>query len=156
MPSPPAFVVSCSERLEGIAAEHCKPRGGARQSTSSSTSRSGAAGGTTAETSRLFENVKPLPEVEAASASGGGPQQPNTASSRVFSAISNGILYSALGTAALAGYYQYAYDVDDLQRVVDDTAKREDALPGSSVRSARIGAGLGRRAQGSRRVVHQG
>lgn len=49
------------------------------------------------------------------------------------SAISNGVFYAFLGSAGFAGYYQYAYETDDLERVVNDVEKGNGTFPGSSV-----------------------
>lgn len=90
----------------------------------------GASSSSTADAnSRLFENVQPIPEVEAASSAA-----PPTAASRLFNALSNGLFYSFLGGAAFVGYYQYSYEAEQLQRIVDETEQKpENAFPGSSL-----------------------
>lgn len=81
--------------------------------------------------SKLFDKVPPIPP-EAAAAAAAAEAQPHTPS-RIWSIISNTIFGSLVASACIAGYYQYAYDTDQLQTIVDETRKPENSFPGSEV-----------------------
>lgn len=86
--------------------------------------------------SKLFDKVPPIPpEAAAAAAAAAEPPAP----SRIWSIISNTIFGSFVASACLVGYYQYAYDTDQLQTIVEETRKPENSFPGSEVRRTTCG-----------------
>lgn len=96
---------------------------------------------------KLFENVKlPAEAGQAATAGTAGASGAaaadiaaldaieNSAAGRVLSAIGNTLFFGGVATASFFGYYTYRYDVDQIDRMVEETeAKSENAFPGSSV-----------------------
>lgn len=97
---------------------------------------------------KLFENVK-LPaealEGSTAGAAGGAAAADaaavdtleHSAAGRVLSALGNALFFGSVAAASFFGYYSYRYDVDQVERMVEETqARPENAFPGSSVRVA--------------------
>jgi len=52
---------------------------------------------------------------------------------RAFGALGNALFYTTLGGAAFLGYYHYKYDADQLEHMIEETAKVENQFPGSQV-----------------------
>lgn len=93
---------------------------------------------------RLFDNAKlPVQAIEGAAGSSGGAAAADTAAAhasehaavgRVFSALGNTLFFGGVATASFFGYYTYRYDVDQVERMVEETqSKPENAFVGSSV-----------------------
>lgn len=61
----------------------------------------------------------------------------HSAAGRVLSALGNSLFFGGVAAASFFGYYSYRYDVDQVERMVEETrARPENAFPGSSVSAA--------------------
>ena len=138
---------------ERRARQQLRPDVSASRSRACSEASSGASPSTSAATSaaqagrreipqsplaaKLFENVRPLEEAAASSSGSSGAAEASTAASttadRVLSAVGNSIFFGLLGTGSFFGYYTLKYDADQIQTMVDETKKAENAFPGSQV-----------------------
>ena len=103
----------------------------AKQAATSAASATQSANASAA-TSRLFENVRP-PDGMASGAAAAGEAELPEGVGRVFSAIGNTLLLGGLATTAFFGYYTYRYTPDQLDTMVSETEKAENAFPGSQV-----------------------
>ena len=97
--------------------------------------------------SKIFENVR-LPEAEAAGAAAAEAEADaleSTAAGRVLSAVGNALFLGGVAAASFFGYYTYRYEADQVEHMVEETKKPDNAFPGSSVSSlSRAAAGVSR------------
>jgi len=138
---------------EPAAASSSGSAGGVRSSGSaggaSSSRGAGSAGGTGSSnggaTSRLFENVKPPEGMAGAAGSAAGHAEAEALPGRGAgwgAWLGNTIFFSGVAASAFFGYYTYRYSSDQLDTMIQETEKSENAFPGSEVRDLRGGRAL--------------
>lgn len=91
--------------------------------------------------SKLFENARLPMEASgsaAASDSAAGALEHSTAG-QFFSALGNVLFYGGVGACAFFGYYHYAYNIDQLEHMVNETERPENQFFGSSLWVASLG-----------------
>lgn len=102
----------------------------AKQTATAAATASESAGATT---SRLFENVKPPEAMAGGAGAAAGEGEAPGAIGRVAGAVGNGLFLGGLAATAFFGYYTYRYTPDQLDTMVSETEKAENAFPGSGV-----------------------
>ena len=114
---------------------------GAGNAGGATSSGAGNVGGTTSSgggaTSRLFENVKPPEGMAGAAGSAAGLAEAEALPGRGAgwgAWLGNTIFFSGVAASAFFGYYTYRYSSDQLDTMIQETEKSENAFPGSEVR----------------------
>ena len=88
--------------------------------------------------SKLFENVRAPVEGMAAAAATGAAEAATTEGAGTargggaLSAVANALFFGTVAITGYAGYMTYAYDVDQVHHMVEETKKEENAFPGSA------------------------
>lgn len=128
------FKLACATAVsDGASTSGATPAGTHVKAKQTATAGAAATDSAGAASSRLFENVKPPEAMAGGAGAAAGEGEAPTALGRVAGALGNGLLLGGLAASAFFGYYTYRYTPDQLDTMVSETEKAENAFPGSKV-----------------------